>query len=350
LASLEKNSFQLEMFNVFERGARSLLQKFPAWNTNTQTSPLILVFGLGRFGQNLLLQIGRNWWNFQNNNGQKLKTIVIDRKAQQNTNLLMTRYPQLKTTLEITPINMELNSAEFEMADFIKTHQPDRIYICLDNDSNALKAGLYLQQMTRSSIPIIIRMSERGGLERLIDQSSNQIAEKNLTPFLVLEEVCNTKLLYEQPRDILAKAFHENYLENRISGGKPADADQTMVSWGILSSNVKIKNYQQVDNLLKITNEFGFKISLLIDWDAPSKIFPNELVERMAEREHDLWMANYLQEGWKYQSGEKDFSTKTHPALREWNELPDQERQKNRDFVRNIPKLLAKAGYQLSQK
>ena len=350
MASLEKNSFQLEMFNVYERGARSLLIKFPAWNENELTSPQILILGLGRFGQNLLLQIGRNWWNFQNKNGQKLKTIVIDRKAQQNTALLLARYPQLKTTLDIIPINMELDSAEFEMAEFIKIHQPDRIYICLDNDSNALKAGLFLQQRSNSRIPIIIRMLESGGLERLIHQPIIQMHETNLIPFLVLEEVCNTNLINEQPRDILAKSLHENYIENRISGGSSSNNDQSMVAWEDLDSIYKNKNYQQVDNLLMLTSDFGFQITPLIDWDAPSYNFASEIVDQMAEKEHELWMADCTKEGWMYQPGEKDLRTKTNPALINWNDLPDQERQKNRDYVRNIPKLLAKAGYQLSQK
>jgi len=162
--------------------------------------------------------------------------------------------------------------------------------------------------------------------------------------------VCNTNLINEQPRDILAKSLHENYIENRISAGSSSNNDQSMVAWEDLDSIYKNKNYQQVDNLLKLTSDFGFQITPLIDWDAPSYNFASEIVDQMAEKEHELWMADCTKEGWMYQPGEKDLRTKTNPALINWNDLPDQERQKNRDYVRNIPKLLAKAGYQLSQK
>ncbi|PKO13049.1 MAG: hypothetical protein CVU39_21165 [Chloroflexi bacterium HGW-Chloroflexi-10] len=347
---LEQTAFRMELFNVFEHGARRILQEFPAWEENTSGIPHILVLGLGRFGQNLVLQLGRNWWNYRKDKNQKLEITVIERKAKQNTDLLFARYPQLRHAVHIISENIELESAEFELAGYLNSRLPDRIYICLDDDSHALKAGLILQQITRGKVPNIIRMVESGGLERLIQRTGNGLSIPNLFPFLVLEQICTTNLLDQQPRDILAQAFHEAYVRGQHPGEPLSQPDPAMNTWYGLHPDYKAKNYQQVDHLINLTTEFSYSIAPLVDWEAISYIFPDDISERMAQREHELWLADHLAEGWRYQPGEKNLQAKTNPALIEWKDLPENEREKNRNFIRNIPGILGKAGFQLVSK
>ena len=46
-------------------------------------------------------------------------------------------------------------------------------------------------------------------------------------------------------------------------------------------------------------------------------------------------------------SGVKDPERKTHPLLVTWEELDEPEREKDRDAIRAIPRMLARVGYAL---
>lgn len=68
----------------------------------------------------------------------------------------------------------------------------------------------------------------------------------------------------------------------------------------------------------------------------PSFHFSAEEIEKLAEIEHRRWIADRRLEGWSY-GPTRDSKLKHHPMLIEWESLPDEEREKNRDFVRESP-------------
>lgn len=69
-------------------------------------------------------------------------------------------------------------------------------------------------------------------------------------------------------------------------------------------------------------------------------------VERLAEEEHRGWMEERFASGWRY--GEKrDNQRKQNPLLVDYDKLPPEQQEKDRDAVRNIPEIVAKAGYQI---
>ena len=51
---------------------------------------------------------------------------------------------------------------------------------------------------------------------------------------------------------------------------------------------------------------------------------------------------------WVY-GPERDAVKKTNPDLVEWDELPEEEKEKNRRFVRGLPRSLARAGFQIER-
>ena len=72
--------------------------------------------------------------------------------------------------------------------------------------------------------------------------------------------------------------------------------------------------------------------------------FPGDALEYLAEREHERWMQVKLADGWKFaRKTNKDM--KLNQCLVPWSELPEEEREKDRDMVRGIPRMLARGGY-----
>jgi hypothetical protein len=67
-------------------------------------------------------------------------------------------------------------------------------------------------------------------------------------------------------------------------------------------------------------------------------------VERLAEAEHDGWMAHRAKTGWAY-GPTRDDDRKLHPLMTPYSQLPQAEKEKDRASVRNYPKQVEAAGF-----
>lgn len=68
------------------------------------------------------------------------------------------------------------------------------------------------------------------------------------------------------------------------------------------------------------------------------------LLEQLAEAAHEVFCAGLRAQGYTFGST-NDPVNKTHPALRSYEELPEEEQEQNRGTVRDIPAKLAESGY-----
>ena len=71
-------------------------------------------------------------------------------------------------------LEMEVHSPEFERADFLFNNQKqpwlNSVYVCVDDDTLGLHAGLMLlRQIPQSNIPIVVRMADESGLAKLLN-------------------------------------------------------------------------------------------------------------------------------------------------------------------------------------
>ena len=69
----------------------------------------------------------------------------------------------------------------------------------------------------------------------------------------------------------------------------------------------------------------------------------------MAQLEHEMWCQEMLNAGWQY-GRTRDKKQLTNPDLVPWDELPAEEIFKNKNFIRRLPKVLARAGFQIERK
>ena len=67
----------------------------------------------------------------------------------------------------------------------------------------------------------------------------------------------------------------------------------------------------------------------------------------MAIMEHDRWMQSKDEANWTYGPPPRDDGTKLHPNLIPWEKLPDEEEGKDRQAMKNIPKLLGEIGFEV---
>jgi len=73
-----------------------------------------------------------------------------------------------------------------------------------------------------------------------------------------------------------------------------------------------------------------------------------ELTEMIAENAHDIWAQGRIAEGWTYGEN-KDSSLKTTPCLVPYNELPESEKDYDRNTAIETLKLIQKLGYKITK-
>lgn len=71
-----------------------------------------------------------------------------------------------------------------------------------------------------------------------------------------------------------------------------------------------------------------------------------ELIEKIARNVHDVWAQGRIDEGWSYGTI-KDVENKTTPLLVPYDELPDSEKEYDRNTALETLKLVLKFGYQI---
>jgi hypothetical protein len=73
-----------------------------------------------------------------------------------------------------------------------------------------------------------------------------------------------------------------------------------------------------------------------------------ELTERLAKNAHDIWGRQRLADGWKY-GPRRDDAAKEHPCLVPYEQLPDSEKQYDRNAALETLKAILALGYRIEK-
>lgn len=71
------------------------------------------------------------------------------------------------------------------------------------------------------------------------------------------------------------------------------------------------------------------------------------LTEQLAASVHDTWAIGRMQEGWQYAPGKVNPDQKTTPLLVPYDQLPESEKQYDRNTALQTLKLIHKLGYKI---
>ena len=72
------------------------------------------------------------------------------------------------------------------------------------------------------------------------------------------------------------------------------------------------------------------------------------LVEQVAENVHEVWAWARMSQGWTWGPKRND-DLKTHPSLLPYDELPEEEKQYDRNTAVGTLKLIQKLGFKISK-
>lgn len=75
----------------------------------------------------------------------------------------------------------------------------------------------------------------------------------------------------------------------------------------------------------------------------------SELTETLARNVHEVWAAARLSQGWSY-GPHRDDLRKTHPCLVPYDELPESEKEYDRQTSQETLKLILRAGFKIERR
>ncbi|MEI6208046.1 MAG: NAD-binding protein [Desulfuromonadales bacterium] len=327
-------AFDASIFNVYETASRVMFEKYPPDKYAieqgfTGDTLRIAVIGFGRTGEAVVKQAARvghyvDWKN--------LEITVLDRNIKPVSEKFFALYGDGKNPpgLIVSDVQVRFVDRDPEcissLADIMGTadHAPVIVYVAVDDDP----LGLSLAQRVRTLLgndntPIVVNMKSQ--LSKLVSGGNTSPANIETYGFNILDIGTGYQVLHDEVTDELAKAIHQAY-----SGGAPwEELDETMRDanrWPADHVSVKLRALRCEDNpgdtLAKFCNQ-------------------DDAIETLSELENRRWKAERFMSGWRY-AAVTDKPRKLHNLLSStpYSELPEDEKNKDRDMVKNLKKLV----------
>lgn len=340
------SNMRLELFNTNNHGAALLLRQHPIDRNN----PTMMVIGKDGFSETLIVQACLQWKDLFSENHEKLRIFVIEQKASKHINTILAKQPDITKVAELIPLETDVNSSLFLQGEiFYQNNQriiPNQIVICLGDATLSFSTALILkEQFQNQPTNIIIQTNEDTGLAHLVKASDeNTTSPSPIFVFPLLDKTCTPEILLRGTHEIIARELHETYLDSLPKSN--------LTHWETLPDSTKEVNRKQAERISRNLLAHGYRVLPLTNWFAADFKF-NETegqdeVEEMAKFEHILWCKGLEAEGWS-QGSERSNKKKTHPDLVPWDKLPLTEMEKNKIFIRSIPRILARVGFEIQK-
>jgi PAS domain S-box-containing protein len=141
--------------------------------------------------------------------------------------------------------------------------------------------------------------------------------------------------------ELVARAIHAEYLAQQAGAGITPDTNPSMRPWNELPHRLKDSNLKQADDIWRKLHLISCAIGLLIDPREPPFAFSEGEIEFLAEKEHERWVDERVRKGWVY-GRERNDQLMVHDCIVPWDALPEVQREKDRNAVRQLPAVLAR--------
>jgi hypothetical protein len=246
----------------------------------------------------------------------------------------------------------------------------------LNIDSGVLRALLFTRNYKHGvrSIESVIAMSELSGKQRFERSCLPAASQLDLhVDALGFQSLVQQIQLEGELLERLAEAAHEAFCDGlRVRGYRlaPETSDRKkthrfLLSYSQLPEEEKEQNRGNVRDIPAKLASVGY-LMIPARSNEPPFNFPGADLETLAEMEHERWTKEKIRTGYRW-GPKTDPKKKLHKDLLPWRKLttaekaarytpleaaaldrgvlPEKEKEKDRDLVRGIPRILARAGF-----
>jgi hypothetical protein len=345
LVDRDESAFRLELVNVLAQAAEVLLDQYPPVSS-AEPSPHVLVVTTGGLGPNLVIGAVKQWLASVNEMRQDLRVTVAGPDPDAVIGELMTRNPELA---EID--RLEIGTWKIEMAAAGRISDlPDGItaaYVALGSDTEALAAALTLRQLRdlARETPVVIAVAdENAGVARTVARGGPGL--DGISVFGWETQTLNPwALLTRTATETIARLGHEFHCETQERNGVTRHEDPSLAPWEELPHALRESNRLWADGIAAKLSTLRCVIApaqLRVPEDA-AFVFTDDEVESLSPLEHDRWSADMKRMG----MSQGPIRDSTHHPLIDvpFEELPEDNKEKDRAHVRSIPHILSRAGF-----
>ncbi|MDR2916584.1 MAG: NAD-binding protein [Tannerella sp.] len=282
---------------------------------NRKVAPSILVIGLTEKAEAVFLNLAhcmtmkREFFRF-----------TIAEEDPEKIRLFKKKYPYLP---EFTEIDYTDNGDEV-----CKGNRFSSVFICLDNQIEAVKTALSIRCLIADNLPniLIISGESENWIEVFNEEEIGILTLKNRNIFLVdiLEETIRYLVKSDPEIERLAEIAHNHWREKDEQGNYTKNDE-----YNTISGHLKQTNRNQIaDNYLRTFIATGQKLGTPKRNDPV--VFSGEDRETLAMMEHRRWMLEKYSNGW-HSGGKRNDDFKIQNNLVSWGTLTEKEKEK--DFV-----------------
>lgn len=346
-AKIGSEIFRLSYFNQRDSSARFLVNELHRKGYFNPAAcgeqKQIGIIGLNNLAELVILHIAREWSQIFRIHDRKIILFVWDKDITRKIETMLNKYPIVKYTCDFSSFYLDPDNPLFKT---ITTPDcrvdgsvlPMPIYVCAEDQNACVNLSMTAMNAFRERyVDIVALLSKDKGLLFSLNKYRGESGAAELRAVYLLQETCRPDMLDDGTHETLARSIHEVYSLHFAEGGG-------YQSWENLADDKKEQNRDQARSIGDTLRTIGCGITPWIEYGKDIFRFTESEIEIMAEKEHERWMKMELRQGRTY--GEEKSQT-THPCLVSWEELPEDQKQKDRETVCNFPMYLAKAGFQI---
>jgi voltage-gated potassium channel Kch len=329
-----------DFFNIDHIAARRLVHDVRLEPVDG-LAPRVLIAGTDGFAQALVVETARSWRAVREQEQRLLSLTMVGEHAGQIVQELRERIPVVEQALRVQAIEDDLLTL---MHHGHLSSVPDHVLITYPDEEYALKSAMTAErywsgQSGRITVRLdgaLIGASEADGLLG--------IASTDLHIFGAVTAAADPELIHDDLTERLARVLHDRYLQGRRQRND-AQGGRAAVGWDQLPRALRRANRAQAEDIGRKLSKLGYAIVPRQIGQPPVRLSEGE-VAQLARMEHERWCSEHRVAGWRY-AAQLNEQRQLHPGLMAWEDLPPLLRERNYDPVRELPSILADAGFQM---
>lgn len=366
-------------FNVHELVARAMLREcLIRLSSPVVDSILILGTGAGgRIARAVAVRAAKDRWIDRDPNApfRPLRADVYDPDAVAWGECLASSLdPAVAALMEVRPHPCESHRCGFRngtVRDRVLGGAYHAAFVGMSDEAHALIQALALREAMPTTVPVVVRVREEGaGFGGLVVTPQGDPFADNLHTIGTQDQVFALAGSLNPMVEVFARALHQDYLlltdrkyhdamrRGNLELAKKIRAKEAFKRWGKLHPNFRRSNHLLAGRLSRYlfvpsTNRrfrAVYRPNALIDASRAYLLTTDE-VEELARLEHAGWLEDMAADGWTFGRGSapdgSDPVRKLNQNMVPWGKLDTGTQDYDRNIIRRLPFVFAKADYEL---
>lgn len=348
---------RLRVFNESELIARRIFNEFPPDINVAETNQRVhvLLVGLSSVGQAIVQQMARMG---HYRSGLRPKITIVDRDSEAKWSALTVRLPAIEDYVVVEKIEIDLDHITPQILDqWLEDADPiTMVYVCRKNEiSNLRIARLLLDRQIEQSrqrdmnIADVVALDPPGG-SVLSDFYTYGNHGGHFHVFSLVgvdgnaEGSAVTRGLLTDIDDSRARSIHDAYRAKDLAMMEQNPDHQVHPNsrpWDDLPENIRDANRMVGDHFEIKMRAIGCRLGAI--GNVEETTLSKDELEVLSIMEHRRWWADRALNGWRFGSS-RDDAKKTHPNMVPYQDLSEADKQKDRDSVIEMTKILRGEG------